>query len=132
MGSVAVVTDTCHYLPRQLVAARGLHEVSLHVHWDGREDREAELPDFDAYYRHLRTTETLPTTSQPSIGEFLAVYEPLPAGGGGVCWGCWGRLGAGGRAAVPPPPPGPLPGTAGAAGRARARWGGRGGERVHV
>ena len=77
MGSVAVVTDTCHYLPRQLVAARGIHEVSLYVHWDGREDREADLPDFDAYYEHLRTARELPTTSQPSIGDFLAVYEPL-------------------------------------------------------
>jgi DegV family protein with EDD domain len=77
MGSVAVVTDTCHYLPRQLVAARGIHEVSLYVHWDSREDREADLPDFDAYYGHLRTAKQLPTTSQPSIGDFLAVYEPL-------------------------------------------------------
>ncbi|ADB50035.1 DegV family protein [Conexibacter woesei] len=77
MAPVAIVTDTCHYLPRQLVAARGIHEVSLYVHWDGREDREAELPDFDGYYAHLATTGSLPTTSQPSIGDFLAVYEPL-------------------------------------------------------
>ncbi len=81
MGSVAVVTDTCHYLPRQLVAARGIHEVSLYVHWDGREDRESDLPDFDAYYAHLGSAKQLPTTSQPSIGDFLAVYEPLLAEG---------------------------------------------------
>jgi DegV family protein with EDD domain len=85
MGSVAVVTDTCHYLPRQLVAARGIHEVSLYVHWESdgaaREDREAELPDFSGYYEHLRTAKQLPTTSQPSIGDFLAVYEPLLAEG---------------------------------------------------
>jgi DegV family protein with EDD domain len=79
MGSVAVVTDTCHYLPRQLVAARAIDEVSLYVHWGApaREDREADLPDFDAYYRHLATAKNLPRTSQPSIGDFLAVYEPL-------------------------------------------------------
>lgn len=77
MATVAIVTDTCHYLPRQLVANRGLHEVSLYVHWEGREDREAALPDFDGFYRHLDTAPTLPTTSQPSIGDFLAVYEPL-------------------------------------------------------
>jgi DegV family protein with EDD domain len=85
MGAVAIVTDTCHYLPRPLVAARGIHEVSLYVKWDpahpGRADREAELPDFDAYYEHLRGAEQLPTTSQPSIGDFLAVYEPLLAAG---------------------------------------------------
>lgn len=81
MGSVVVVTDTCHYLPRQLVAARGIHEVSLYVRWsdgaDRRDDREADLPDYDAYYSRLRTARELPTTSQPSIGDFLAVYEPL-------------------------------------------------------
>jgi DegV family protein with EDD domain len=85
MASVAIVTDTCHYLPRQLVAARGIHPVSLYVHWDpahhGREDRESDLPDFDRYYEHLRTAAQLPTTSQPSIGDFLAVYEPLLAEG---------------------------------------------------
>lgn len=81
MGSAVVVTDTCHYLPRQLVAARAIHEVSLYVHWDGREDRESDLPDFDAYYGHLRTARDMPTTSQPSIGDFLAVYEPLLADG---------------------------------------------------
>jgi DegV family protein with EDD domain len=81
MAPVAIVTDTCHYLPRQLVAARGIHQVSLYVHWDGREDRESELPDFDAYYDHLRNAGQLPTTSQPSIGDFLAVYEPLLADG---------------------------------------------------
>lgn len=77
MAPVAIVTDTCHYLPRQLVAARGIHEVSLYVHWDDREDRESDLPDFDAYYTHLAKPGRLPTTSQPSIGDFLAVYEPL-------------------------------------------------------
>jgi DegV family protein with EDD domain len=77
MSAVAVVTDTCHYLPRQLVAARGIPEVSLYVHWDGRQDRESDLPDFDAYYAHLGSAEDLPTTSQPSIGDFISAYEPL-------------------------------------------------------
>jgi DegV family protein with EDD domain len=77
MSAVAVVTDTCHYLPRQLVAARGIREVSLYVHWSGRQDRESDLPDFDAYYAHLGSADDLPTTSQPSIGDFIAAYEPL-------------------------------------------------------
>jgi DegV family protein with EDD domain len=77
MPQVAVVTDTTHYLPRELVAANDLHEVSLYVNWRGRQDREADLPDFDEYYAYLRTASELPTTSQPSVGDFLAVYEPL-------------------------------------------------------
>jgi DegV family protein with EDD domain len=81
MGSVAVVTDTTHYMPRELVAANDLHLVSLYVHWAGRDDRESDLPDFDAYYEHLRTAADLPTTSQPSVGDFVATYEPLLAQG---------------------------------------------------
>jgi DegV family protein with EDD domain len=77
MPDVAVVTDTTHYLPRELTAASDVHQVSLYVNWQGRQDREADLPDFDGYYEHLRTADELPTTSQPSIGDFLAVYEPL-------------------------------------------------------
>jgi DegV family protein with EDD domain len=79
MPDVAVVTDTTHYLPRADVERLGLHQVSLHVHWAGRSDREADMPDFDAFYGHLREQRDgeLPTTSQPSVGEFLAVYEPL-------------------------------------------------------
>lgn len=77
MAEVAIVTDTCHYLPRELVTRHGIHEVSLYVHWEGREDRESDLPDYDAYYEALRSPGELPTTSQPSIGDFLAVYEPL-------------------------------------------------------
>jgi DegV family protein with EDD domain len=78
---VAIVTDTTHYLPRALVQASGVHQVSLYVNWDGRQDREADLPSFDDYYAHLRDAAELPTTSQPSVGDFLAVYEPLVAAG---------------------------------------------------
>jgi len=77
MPGVAVVTDTCHYIPREMVAALEVTEVSLHVHWAGGDTREADMPGYDAYYDSLRTASEQPTTSQPSIGEFLAAYEPL-------------------------------------------------------
>ena len=81
MSEVAVVTDTTHYLPRELVAAAGLHEVSLYVNWPDGSLRESELDSFDAFYDRLRDAPELPTTSQPSVGDFLAVYEPLVAAG---------------------------------------------------
>src|SRR5580658_4871247 len=75
--SVAIVTDTCHYLPRALLAEHGIHEVSLYVHWGDQSQRESDITDYDEYYRRLGSSPDLPTTSQPSIGDFLAVYEPL-------------------------------------------------------
>jgi DegV family protein with EDD domain len=74
---VTIVSDTCHYLPRAVVAEQGIREVSLYVHSGDLVQRESDITDYDAYYDSLRTTAELPTTSQPSIGDFLAVYEPL-------------------------------------------------------
>ena len=74
---VAIVSDTCHYLSRELVATNDIHEVSLYVHWGEETTRESEITDYNAFYQRLRTASELPTTSQPSIGDFLAVYEPL-------------------------------------------------------
>jgi DegV family protein with EDD domain len=77
MAQVAIVVDTTHYMPSELVEANDLHEVSLYVNQGDRHERESDMPDFDAFYEGLRTSAQLPTTSQPSIGDFLAVYEPL-------------------------------------------------------
>jgi DegV family protein with EDD domain len=77
MPGVAIVTDTTHYLPAEVVARHGIHLVSLYVNWAGRTDKESDLGDYDSFYDYMRTAATLPTTSQPSVGDFLAVYEPL-------------------------------------------------------
>lgn len=77
MSSVAVVTDTTNYLPRELADREGIHQVSLYVGWREEQQRELELDSFDSFYERLRTDPDLPTTSQPSIGDFLAVWEPL-------------------------------------------------------
>ncbi len=74
---VAVVSDTTNYLPRELAESKGIRQVSLYVGWQGHPERESELDSFDAFYERLRTDPELPTTSQPSIGDFLAVWEPL-------------------------------------------------------
>jgi DegV family protein with EDD domain len=77
MAPVAIATDSTHYLPRGLADAEGIHQVSLYVGWRGEPVRELELDSFDDFYARLRTDPELPTTSQPSIGDFLAVWEPL-------------------------------------------------------
>jgi DegV family protein with EDD domain len=81
MGRVRVVTDTTHYLPREIVEREGIALVSLYVNWNAGTDKESEMPDFGRFYEHLAETKDLPTTSQPSVGDFLAVYEPIVAAG---------------------------------------------------
>ena len=77
MPGVAVVTDTTQYLPQEVLDRHGLRLVSLYVNWDGRTDRESEMAGFDDFYAFLKSGGDLPSTSQPSVGDFLAVYEPL-------------------------------------------------------
>jgi DegV family protein with EDD domain len=77
MTPVTVVTDTTSYLPRALADEQGIYQVSLYVGWNGRQQREIEFESFDGFYGQLRTDSELPTTSQPSIGDFLTVWEPL-------------------------------------------------------
>jgi DegV family protein with EDD domain len=82
--AVAVATDSTHYLPREMADRLGIHQVSLYVAWDGQPARELDMDGFDAFYERLSTAPELPTTSQPSIGDFLEVWEPLLAAGDDV------------------------------------------------
>ncbi len=78
---VAVVTDSTTYLPDALVERWGIHRVSLYVGWDGELRPEHEYTDLDEFYARLKASPQLPTTSQPSVGDFLECYRPLVAAG---------------------------------------------------
>lgn len=118
-GDTAVVCDTTGYLPADLVAERDIKTISLYVSVDGEQEKEAEISDYAGFYERLRASESGATTSQPSIGDFLAVYEPLLDEGREVVSI---HISAG------------ISGTFEAAGQARERLveEGKGGERVHV
>jgi DegV family protein with EDD domain len=77
MRPVAIVSDSTHYLPADLVREAGVSEVSLYVRSGERQQRECDIKDYDAFYGGLAEPGELPSTSQPSIGDFAAVYEPL-------------------------------------------------------
>lgn len=77
----AVVCDTTCYLPPDLVAERRLDLVSLYVTFAGEQRAEADITDYDAFYRRLIESDEGATTSQPSVGDFLTAYSPhLEAG----------------------------------------------------
>jgi DegV family protein with EDD domain len=82
MSPVAVVTDSTSYLPPELVERESIEVVPLYVVFGGdRTVPEVEITDYPAFFEELRRAEKLPTTSQPSVGDFTAVYEPLLAAG---------------------------------------------------
>jgi DegV family protein with EDD domain len=114
-----VVCDTTAYLPVELIASRGIQTISLYVTVDGQQEAEAEIADYAAFYERLRASEGGATTSQPSIGDFVSVYEPLLDEG---------------REIVSIHISSGISGTFEAAGQARERLvaEGRGGERIHL
>jgi fatty acid kinase fatty acid binding subunit len=82
MPEVAVVTDSTAYLTPELIERHHLRVVPLYVVFGGdRTVPETEITDYPAFFEELRQAESLPTTSQPSVGDFTAVYEPLLADG---------------------------------------------------
>ncbi len=82
MSPVAVVTDSTSYLPPELIERDGITVVPLYVVFGGdRTVPEVEITDYPAFFEELRTAEQLPTTSQPSVGDFTAAFEPLLAAG---------------------------------------------------
>src|ERR687897_3655950 len=120
MTPVAVVTDSTSYLPPELIERHGIYVVPLYVVFGGdRTVPEVEITDYPAFFEELRRAETLPTTSQPSVGDFTAAFEPLLSDG---------------REVVSVHISGGLSGTPDAARQARdvLDRDGRGGERVHV
>jgi DegV family protein with EDD domain len=119
--TTAVVTDTTAYLPDELIAEHGIHRVSLYVSLEGEQRPEIEIPasEYASFYERLRESEAGATTSQPSVGDFAAVYETLLAEGREIVSI---HLSAG------------ISGTCESAEQARRRLldEGKGGERIHI
>jgi DegV family protein with EDD domain len=86
MPRTAVVTDSTAYLPPELLSGNSIGIVSLYVNFGPeRAERETDLmKDLDSFYDEVRSAEQWPTTSQPSVGDFVEAWEPLLADGGEV------------------------------------------------
>jgi DegV family protein with EDD domain len=82
-AQTAVVTDSTSYLPEELIAQHDIRRVSLYVTLEGEQRRESDIAvaDYAGFYERLRRSERGATTSQPSVGDFTEVYEPLLAEG---------------------------------------------------
>ncbi len=82
-ATTAVVTDTTAYLPEEIVAENDIHVISLYVTLDGEQRRESEITvdGYNDFYERLSRSDEGATTSQPSVGDFTELYEPLLAEG---------------------------------------------------
>ncbi len=77
MRSIGVLTDSTAYLPETLLRQYDIHVVPLLVHWDGETFRDGVDIHPQEFYERLKRSKTIPTTSQPSIQDFLHAYEQM-------------------------------------------------------
>jgi DegV family protein with EDD domain len=72
---IAVVTDSSAYIPAGLLEGLDVHVIPLWLIWD--EDRLLDGIDIQpqAFYERLRTSKSLPTSSQPSAKEFEHFFQ---------------------------------------------------------
>ncbi len=82
--SIAIVTDSTADLPKDVVEKHGITVVPLNVRFGMEEFKDGIDIDNDEFYRRLQIESELPTTSQPSLGDFIEVYRSLIAEHDGI------------------------------------------------
>jgi len=77
MGRIAVVTDSAACIPRELIRRYDIHIVPFRLVWERQTYRDGLDITPAEFYARFRECETRPTTAQPSIGDFAALYQRL-------------------------------------------------------
>ncbi|TSB48347.1 DegV family protein [Alkalicoccobacillus porphyridii] len=77
MKKTAIVTDSTAYLSMELTQEKEIHVIPLNVVLGNESYQELVDLKTDAFYQEMAENETLPTTSQPAIGDFVQLFESL-------------------------------------------------------
>lgn len=79
--AIRIVTDSTADLPPKYVREYGIGVVPLNVHFGDEVFKDGVDIWSDEFYHRLKNEPILPSTSQPSPGEFLKVYQKIAAPG---------------------------------------------------
>nr|MDH3078122.1 DegV family protein [Bacillus velezensis] len=74
---IAVVTDSTAYIPKEMREEHHIHMIPLQVVFGEKTFREETELDWRSFYKEVKNHDESPTTSQPSFGELIALYEEL-------------------------------------------------------
>ncbi|HID86413.1 MAG TPA: DegV family protein, partial [Anaerolineae bacterium] len=77
MGKIAIVTDSSACVPKELAKKYDIHIVPILLNLDQQTFRDEVDITTTEVYRLLQKNKHLPTTSAPSVGDFLRVYAKL-------------------------------------------------------
>ena len=75
--AIKIVIDSTADMPSALVQEYGITVVPLNVHFGTEVFRDSIEISPDEFYKRLASSPKLPTTSQPTVGDFLEVYQEL-------------------------------------------------------
>jgi DegV family protein with EDD domain len=75
--SIAVVTDSTSDLPIDIAKQHGISVIPLNVHIEDETFLDGITISADEMYQRLPDQKVIPTTSAPSVGSFLELYEKL-------------------------------------------------------
>lgn len=74
---IKIVTDSTAYLPETTVRQHDIRVVPMCVHFGEEAFKEGVELSQEGFYSRLKEAPVLPTTSQPSVGEFYEVLKEL-------------------------------------------------------
>jgi DegV family protein with EDD domain len=80
MAKITVVTDSTAYLSNDFVTEHGIKVVPLNLNWDDENFRDNVDITAEEFYQRLEKSNSIPTTSQPSSGDFLTVFKEAAKG----------------------------------------------------
>jgi len=72
-----LISDSTSYLPEKMVNHYGIIIIPLNIHLEGKSYKEGQDISHDDFYNILKSSKQFPSTSQPSAGEFLEVFQNL-------------------------------------------------------
>lgn len=75
MSNIRIVTDSTAYIPKEFANSNNIDIVPLMVDFEGVSSVEGFPGEFEAFFNRLKTSESFPKTSQPSIGAFAQVFK---------------------------------------------------------
>ena len=79
--AVKVVTDSASDIPAELAEELGISVVPCTIFFGADAFKDGVEITKEEFFRRLTTDNIMPTTTQPSVGDFLEAYKPLAEGG---------------------------------------------------
>lgn len=75
MSKIKIITDSTSYITKKYAKKENITIVPLNYVFGEETGKEGSPGEFEDFFKKLETTKLFPTTSQPSAGEFLDIFN---------------------------------------------------------